>query len=150
MAKKRGRPPKQNKDTDAKVIACLAIGGTFAMCAELIGIDHPAIFYRMRTQAGFHEQILKARALGLECRKMVLEDCLFAAMEMIVDDPRYTGIAIFAAKAMLQWSDIPQQIQNGNTLREVLTEIVRKKRIGVSAASKPDVMEFVKTVQVKA
>lgn len=117
------------------------------MCAELIGVMAPAIFYRMRTQAGFHEQILKARALGLECRKMVLEDCLFAAMEMIVDDPRYTGIAIFAAKAMLQWSDIPKHVSDGNSIREVLTEIVRQKRIGVAAASKPDVMEFVKTVE---
>lgn len=145
-AKKRrkvGRPPKQDKTTDAKVLAVLGCGGTFIEAAQAIGLDHSAIFHRMNENAALKELVMKARAIGLQFRKAMLEDVLFVAAMRIIDDPRYSAMAIFTAKAMLQWTDLPTNLDNGCTsIREVLAEVVRRKRIALGHAENSGVLDF--------
>lgn len=143
--KKRGRGrPKKNVLTKAKLeecVACLEVGGTFEEAAGIVGVHHSAIFYHMRKHETFYDKVMRARALGVEFRKMVLEDSIFVALNKIKDDPRYTVLVIFAAKAQLKWSDLPEDAQQDNQLKEVLATIVEKKK-SLSQGKKGGVLEY--------
>lgn len=136
MASKRGRgrPRKgqeaQTVDTDELVLACIGVGGTFAEAAAEIGVDRKAIFHKMLRDPAFNERVQRARAQGTEFRKVMLEDSLHVAVNMIITDPRYTVLAIFLSKAQLKYTDIPEDVRKNATgdLASVLREIVERKR----------------------
>jgi hypothetical protein len=133
MAKrKRGRPKKGeevlNKEALEVIEQGLAIGGTFREVAELVGVENPAIFSYMNGNPAFMERVHRARANGVVFRKMMLEDSLYAAVCKIADDPRYTTLVIFCAKAQLGMTDITESEAENNKFKEILAEIVYRKR----------------------
>lgn len=130
MKRRPGRPsiPVLSKKTDEKLCLMLAIGGTFVEAADVLDVSKEAIFMRMAKDAGLREQVYQARANGIIIRKMLLEDAISDAALLIVEDPRYTTLAIFAAKALLKWSDIPDTLDGGHEIKEVLARIVENKR----------------------
>lgn len=143
MARGKGQPKKPvlTKPKLEEVLGGLEIGATFREVAEVLGVDHSAIFYHMNKHDSFKERVLRARALGLEFRKMVFEDSIFEALVKIKDDPRYTVLVIFAAKAQLKWSDLSVEETQNNQLREVLATIVEKKR-QLNQGRKGEVIEY--------
>ena len=131
MTRKRGRPKggsKLNKDTDETVCLLFACGASFAKAAEAVDVTREALFMRMAKKPDVREQYYRHRALGVEVRKAILEDCIMEAVERVASDPRYSVLAIFTAKAMLKWSDIPENIVDDGGIKEVLAKIVEHKK----------------------
>lgn len=155
MATKRkaGRPSKPilTKATDEELVLLMSVGGTFVEAAALFGCTKQAIFIRMAKDQGLREAVYQGRALGLGVRKALLEDAISDAALLITQDPRYTQLAIFAAKALLKWSDIPDQLDGGNKFKEILMAIVENKRALAHSSKSPaqDYLPIEVTAQVK-
>lgn len=129
-----GRPRKSKQakvvDEDELICAVLSAGGTFSEASQVVAhADHTLIFHRMHKEPAFNEKVMRARALGLEVRKMMLADSLHVAVNKVVNDPRYTILAIFLSKAYLKLSDLPEdgKPQEGS-LKDFLRELVQRKR----------------------
>lgn len=140
-----GRPSeeKQNAETDGVVVASLSIGATIYQAAELVGVKYQSIFYRMTKNPDFKEQVLRARAEGLTFRRMMLEESLHTAVQKIENDPRYTVLAIFLAKAELKLSDIPEEARSTYHLGDILAEIVRRKKtLTAGTVQNPEIRDY--------
>lgn len=121
---------KWTPEAQETVLAVLTIGGTFVQAASLVGVQHENIFHHMVKDPSYKEQVMRARATGVEFRKMLIEDSIQQAVEKVVSDPRYTILAIFVSKARLNWSDVPAELSSGvNSVREIFAEIVKRKQV---------------------
>ena len=131
-SKKRGpgrpRKPVLSKRTDEVMLVMLSCGATFDHCAEELGVSRISIFSRMYKDPALQETVYRARAKGITIRGMLLEDKIAQAIELVANDPRYTTLVIFAAKAMLKWTDLPDNLTSGTDFGEVIKEITAGAR----------------------